>query len=235
MEIELDRLLKVLLKRSWIIILLTLVTGMTMFYYSKEFKTPIYTASTSFYVQNTTNYQGNINANDLLSSQALADTITVLLKSDTIMGKVVEELGVNIQPQQLASMVSTSTVESTGVMLIMVSDSNPQFAQQVANAIGTVAPKEIINFIEAGNVELLDKAALPYFPSYPTPTKDALLAAAVIFVIACAVVIFMELLDTRIKTEDDITRITNLSILGTIPNITKIATEVSAGGKKKDR
>lgn len=233
-EIDIGKLIKALLKRIWIVILTSVIFMATAYVYTSNYVTPIYTASTSLYIQNTNNYQGYISSGDLISSENLAATISILLKSNNIMSKVAESLDIEIAPQQLASMVTTSAIIQTGVLDISVSSSDPYLSHEIANAIGAVAPAEIMNFISAGNVRLLDKAILPVFPSSPNIMKNTTLAAALGFIIACIILILIELFDTRIKSESDIKQIADIYIIGIIPNVSqKKMAEDKPGGKKK--
>lgn len=220
MEINVERLFKTLMRRLWILIIIALLFGYVAYEYTDRYITPIYSATISMYIQNANNYKGNITSGDLNSSQALAGTISVLLKSNRVMEKVAQSISdIQISPGQLASMVSTSVVESTGILNITVRSENPYIAQKAVNAIGEVAPGELMAFLDAGKIELLDHANLPLFPSYPNVKQNILFAAIIGFVLSALAVMLIDLLDTRIKSEDDIKQITDIYLIGVIPQV----------------
>ncbi len=235
MEIDISRLLKTLMKRSWIVIIVALLFGIGAREYTDRYVTPVYTASVSMFIQNTINNDGNISSGDLNSSQALAGTLSVLLESNRVMEKVVQNLDdTEMSPSRLASMVSTSVVDATGILNIYVQSTDPYLAQKAANTIGYVAPQELMKFLKAGSIELLDQAALPFYPSYPDVRQNTILAAVTGFVVASILVMLIELFDTRIKSENDIKQITDIYVIGVIPIIRqKKPAEDNAIVKKK--
>jgi capsular polysaccharide biosynthesis protein len=233
-EIDIGKLLKALLKRIWIIILVTLLFLAGGYEYTTRYVHPVYTAWTTLYIQNTSNYEGNISSGDLTSSSSLASTVSILLKSTNIMGKVAESLDDGYTSQELAQMFETSVTTNTGVLSISVQNRNPDEAQRIANAIADIAPAELMKFISGGSVKLLDRATLPYYPTSPNIIKNTVLAAAVGFVLSCAALILIELFDTRIKSENDLKQIADIYIIGIIPNVPqKKVTEEKSGGKKR--
>jgi capsular polysaccharide biosynthesis protein len=212
-EIDIGKLIKALFKRLWIIILTTGIFMIGAYIYTSNYVTPIYTASITLYVQNTNDYDGYISSGDLASSENLAGTISVLLTSNNVMSKGAESLGEEYSPQQLASMIDTRGIFETGVLEISVKSSDPYRSQTVANAIGAIAPAEIMSFITAGNVKLIDQATLPAFPSSPNIMSNATRAAGLGFVITCIIIVLIELFNTKIRSENDIKQIADTYIL----------------------
>jgi capsular polysaccharide biosynthesis protein len=233
MEIDLLRLIKSLLKRWWFIGLLTLVFTVTVFVYTDRYITPLYTAYTTVYIQNTADYQGYISSGDLLSSQQLANTFRVLLRSNKVMELVAEQVDLGYSPAYLSSMVSAVSVNNTEVMRVSVTNENAQHAQAIANAVGEVASREITSFFNAGKVVVVDTAALPAVPSYPDTRTNTMTGALLGFLLACAIIILKELLDTRIKTESDLRRFTQLPLIGVIPNHSKHKRRLWGSAKKR--
>ena len=77
-------------------------------------------------------YQG-----DLFSRQR-AQTYVKMFDSDELAQMVIDKLGLTVTPQQLVPQVSASTVKNTVLMIVSVTDSNPQHAANIANGYGAV-------------------------------------------------------------------------------------------------
>lgn len=221
MEIELKRLVMPLIKRWWIILLATVIVALSKYYYSSNYITPVYTANITMYVQNTSDYDGYISTGDLESSKRLLSTYIVLLKSNNFMKKVAEDSGLGYSASEINSMVTASAINDTEVLRVSVRNTKPVHAQIIANAIGDVAPDEVIRVFNAGNVEVIDEALLPVFPSYPNVSQEAVKGGLFGFVIACVLIIMKELLDTRIKSEADLRQVTEIPVVGIIPGAIK--------------
>lgn len=222
MEIEVKKLVLTLIKRWWIVALTTAVMAVGGYYYTSNYVTPIYTATTTMYVQNTTEYNGYISSGDLESSKRLLNTYIVLLQSSSVMAKVAEEVGMGYNSEYIRSMVSAAAVNETELLRITVRNPNPQHAQLIADAIAKYAPDEIMRVINAGHVEVVDAAKLPASPSYPNVRQDAIQWGALGFVLACVVILLKEILDARIKSEEDIRRVTEIPVVGVVPSTYKM-------------
>jgi capsular polysaccharide biosynthesis protein len=93
-------------------------------------------------------------------------------------------------------------------------------AAKVANAIAEVAPEQIAKFIKGSSAEVVDWATIPTAPHSPNATTGALIAAVLGAVLAAAVLCMIEILDVRIKGEEDLASISDIPVLGVIPDLT---------------
>lgn len=218
MEIEIKRLIKPLVKKWWIIILSASILAVTVYQYTNNYITPVYSTYTTMYIQNTTDYQGYISSGDILSSRKLLSTYVVLLESISFMEKVAEKVDLGYSSYEIRSMVSASSVNDTEVLRVQVRNVNPFHAQNIANAIGEVAPTEIMRVFNAGNVAVIDEAILPNFPAYPNTSQNTLLGGLIGLIIACGIILLKEMLDTRIRTERDLRQIISIPVIGIVPN-----------------
>jgi capsular exopolysaccharide synthesis family protein len=137
------------------------------------------------------------------------------------MSKVAEEVGMGYSADYIKNTVSASAVSETEVLRISVRNPNPQHAQLIADAVAKYAPAEIMRVVNAGHVEVIDKAKLPKYPSYPNVRQGAIQWGAVGLVLACVIILLKELLDTRIKSEEDLRQVTEVPVVGVIPSTYK--------------
>ena len=240
-EIDLTELLGALLKRIKFIILITLVLGALAFGYAK-FVLPLkYTSSISMYVKNTdSKATEQVAIGDINASKSLVSTYIVILQNDAVIDqigeKIIEEYGADeledyltinydkddkpyVVTSSLRNCISMSAEQDTEVMLITVTTKSAALSVSICNAMEEIGPKEIKRVTQAGSVETIGAAKFPTGPSGPNVRRYTLIGLILGFIISAAIVIIGKLLDTTIRTGDDIKTRFDYPILGEIPDI----------------
>lgn len=72
--------------------------------------------------------------------------------------------------------------------------------------------------VEAGSVKLISQAAVTPDPVSPNVMKNTAIAALLGLVVSVGIVVLRELLDNKIKTEDDVRKYLDLPVVGVIPD-----------------
>lgn len=226
--IDLRELLDIFLRRIKLILLLTFAIGVIAFLVSKFFITPLYTASATMYVNNTKKtVVDSVNTSDLTASQLLATTYVEMIKSDNVLAEVAQRvseaykdrLKEPLQAKDIRAMVSASPKNETEILAVYVQSPDPKLSMDITNEIVDVAPNKIKGFVEASSVKTIDEAILPEKPSSPNVIRNTLIGLFVGFVIGLGLAYLIEILDTRVKSEDDLEKMLDLPIIGVIPNI----------------
>lgn len=217
-------IITIILKRLWLIITLALVGGLIAFSYSQYVLPKKYTSKITLYVYNDKAGQVNqtMNVNDFTLSARLVDTYMVILKSDTVLETVsskISKLGLNYSVAEIRSMISAEVVDETEVFEVRISAGNPEDAKIIADAIEQVAPAEIIRVVRAGAVETVDKATLPTTHSSPNVSQNTIIGILIGIVLACGLSFVFELMNTSIKSKEDLTEQYKLPVLTVIPNL----------------
>ena len=92
----------------------------------------------------------NITSGDLQTSQKLVSTYIVILKSNSVLNKVAEELGGKYSAEDIRKMLTTGAINDTEAFNITITDKNPETAQNIVNTIAKVLPEEIKRVVKAG-------------------------------------------------------------------------------------
>ena len=217
-EINLTVLAGAVLRRIWIVILAACVMAAGFYLYTENFVTPMYKTYVSFCVNNGSTNQ-SVTASDLATSQRLVLTYVEGLRSNTVLEAVSKELGGTVSAGAIAGMMSADTGSETEIFRLYISHTDPVMAAKVANAIAEVAPGQIAKFIKGSSAEVVDWAAIPTAPYGPSASKDAITGGLLGAVLAAAVLCLIEILDVRIKTEEDLAMISDAPVLGVIPDL----------------
>jgi capsular polysaccharide biosynthesis protein len=181
---------------------------------------PTYSASADMIVnnkQNAATQTGDVTTSDLSASSTLVSTYSVILKSHTVLGQVIDQLGLPYTYDQLAGMISVSTVNNTQVMRITVRCGDSQTALEIVSKLVEIAPRVIVDKAEVGSVKTVDEPWTSGKIVSPSKKKYALAGFAAGFLAMCAIFILRELLNNTYKTEADITKDLGLPVLGVIP------------------
>lgn len=235
MEIELSKLFKAIAKKWWLIVLSMIAVTGGAYVYSDFIAVPVYEAYITMYVQNTNDYEGKITTDSIASAQDLIDTYIVLLNSNAVMDQVAETADLGYTVEQMNEMIKASAVNATGIMKVAVYNKNPYHAQTIANAIAEIAPDEITRVINAGNVEVIDLAALPVEQYSPHVFFNTIMGAIVGLLLSSLVILLVEITNNKIRSENDLGLITDIPVVGVVPIISyeKKKTETSSVLKRE--
>ncbi|OUN19918.1 hypothetical protein B5G34_16695 [Flavonifractor sp. An82] len=222
MEIDLMRLLFLYLRKWWLILLCAIIGGGIMYFYTANFVTPMYQAGVTIYVNNIESGQqiDYISGSNLTASQQLVSTYVNIIRSDTVLEKVADSMEMDISAEYIRSIMSASQVGETELFDVYISHPDPEMAALIANAVAEVAPGEIESFVEGSSTKIVDYAKVPESPYSPSYRKNIMLGAAVGVVLIVAILTVRDLLDVRIKREEDLLEISDLPVLGRIPVFT---------------
>jgi capsular polysaccharide biosynthesis protein len=217
-NVEEYRQLAELIKKNLILVLfVALLSGAVIFALSRYVITPRYTATASMYVYSNTN-RSEITSFELTASQELVNTYIVIIKSDTVLEKVITSLDSDLTPKDLRKGLAASALDATEAFSISFTHTNPKFAQAVTNKIVELAPAEIIRIVKAGGVEVIDYAKEPGIPSSPNIIVNTLVGTLLGFVLTIGICLILKKLDTKIHEERDLSGF-KIPVVGVIPII----------------
>lgn len=226
-EIDIASVFRVILSKWYWILSCALVLAVALYCVANFGIAPKYQSDVSLYVVNTNNNQQpsqSINTGDLQASKSLAQTYTVILKSNTVLDAVVNDINATANSQKLTrdelrGMISVEAVNETQLVKVTVTSTNADYACLIATAFGNAAPQEIIRITKAGSVELVDHAEVAKTPSSPRKSMFALVGAVVGAAGAILFFVIKMLTDTTIYLGEDIEKISSAPVLGLIPDI----------------
>lgn len=195
------------------------------FGYTRQSST--YVAQISFYVYSNPEYITdtgvNLSTSEVSQARSLLASYMQILKSNRFLNMVLESLGMDelgYTAAYLKSRIGATAVNNTTVFVVSVYDDDPVLAMNVANAIGELAPAEIIRIVKSGGIEILDAAELPTVPYSSTSVLLYAVIGAVggAFLVA-AIALLRGLLNTTIRRKYEIEDLFTIPIIGTIPSL----------------
>lgn len=223
MEIDLQSLLGALIKKSWMVAIVSVLCAVIAVLVTYFFVTPQYEASAMFYVNNSNLSVGDasfsISSSDISASKSLVDSYIIILKTRESINDVIDYSGVNRTYSQLRNMITADAVNATEIFEVVVTSPDPAEAEKIADAIAYILPKRIASIIEGTSAKVVDAAVVPSSPSSPSYTTNAIISFLLGFVISVGAIVVMEMFDVAIRTEEDITKLCNHPILTSVPDM----------------
>lgn len=233
-DINVQDVFKFLCKRIWIIVLCAAILGASVFFCTKGFVKPQYEASVSFYVNNASGQEGGrLTSGDLQVALRLVATYINIIQSDTVLDKVIAASGTDLSTKQLRDKISANSIGDTEMFRVSVRTTDPELSMKLANLIAEIAPGEITQFIEGSATKIIDWAKLPKEPCAPNYTLNTVLGTMIGAVLAILGLLLYMLLDTRIKTEEDLAKICKIPVMGLIPDMSVDVKRPAKRGKGK--
>lgn len=236
-ELDLKELFSMFWNKKAEIIFITLIFMVVGVVYSYFYITPVYTAKTDvLLVQSsaTISQTGDtaITQTDLTMNSKLVSTYSQLIKKNTVFGQVATNLNLSdSEAAHIKSNISVTSAKDTEIIEIRVTNEDPQLAADVANEIAKVFSEKIVEIYNLSNIHLLDRAVVPTSPSNINHSKDIVVFAFIGLAISAAYILIANMLDTTIKTEEDIEKVTGLVVLTSIPDY-EAELKNTRGGKR---
>lgn len=232
-SVNLLEVIKVLLKKWWVIAICTVIGALSFFGVSFVKYTPTYTATAKMYVNNNSlsigSAQVSITTGDLNTSTGLVKLYSTILKSYLVLDQVGEDLAdqnpdnelyQNLSYATLVNKISCGSVDTTPVFYISVVDTDPQRAIDIANMITRDLPDQISTVIEGTSAKVVDNARVARRNATGL-TKKTMIGAILGFVASVAVVFVIDYLinDTLTGSSWLAEYYPNIPILGEVPNV----------------
>ena len=222
-EIDIRRLFGALLKKMWLIGIVSVACALAALIGTRLFVTPQYQSSAMFYVNNNSMSLGDaavsITSSDITASRGLVKSYIVILKSRETLNDVIDYADVNRTYGEVRSMITAEAVDSTEIFEVVVASPDPKEAEKIADAIAYILPKRISSIIEGTSAEIVESAVLATGPSSPSYPKNAMRGFLLGCLLSIGAVVFWVLLDVTIRTEDDILQNCRYPVLAAVPDM----------------
>lgn len=223
-EIDLIELFNNIKKHTLLIIILGLLIGGISYGISSYVLTPKYNSNATMIISNSTNVdsqnmpQSNVELSQINANKALISTYSEIVKSRGIADKVISNLNLDMDYEEFSEKVSIESVKDTQIISVMVVDTIPERAQDIANETANIFKDSIGDIMKVDNVQILDGATLPERPSSPNIKKNTVIGVVLGLILGVMIAIFKEIADTTIKTQEDINQYLDLPVIGIIPD-----------------
>ncbi len=179
-----------------------------------------YVASGILYVTNRSDgseeVNGEISKSDIETAISMSTTYKEILKTRTFLAEVSEDIGGKYSWKQIKGMMSITNINETELLQISVSANNPKDAYEVANSLINHAPKKLSGIFKQGQAEIVDEPVLPTGAVNKGIAGEAAKGFILGLFLVVAVVVVINLFDTKVRKSEEVAKRYDVSILGEI-------------------
>lgn len=214
-EIDLLEIFHALWRKAWLIILCLIAGAVIAGVVTKVFMVPQYTSSSMIYIMTKTTSVTSL-ADIQMGTQLTVDFET-LATSRPVVVAVIEELGLDIEYEDLVETITIDNPADTRILKISVENPDAEMAKDISNAMADATADRVAEVMSTDKPSIVEDAVVANAPSSPSMKKNVAIGGLLAAMLAVAVIIIMLLLDDTIKTEDDIRKYLELNTLAAIP------------------
>lgn len=236
-ELSLNEFYLLLKKKRMLIITVFLSFLIVTGFISYFFLTPKYEATTHLLINQKEKNSNRLETQDIQSNLQIINTYSVIIKSPVILDKVIENLSLLTTSDLLAKEISVTNEQNSQVLSISVEHEKLNTAIAIANMTAEVFQEEIKKIMSIDNVTVLSQAierknVKPIKPNLPL---NLIIASILGVVFGVVLAYFLYLINTTVKTEEDIEELIDYPLLGIVSPINAVAKDVIGARRKRTR
>lgn len=218
MELSARQIIKLLFKRLWLIVLLTVLGLAASFAVNKFLIEESYTASVQFYVDTQDARTEKLDLNELNYAQKVVNTYINFLKTMVFYNRLIEETRLPYTVDELKENIKISIVGNTEIFQVTVVTNSAEDSFRLAQAVQTIAPDFIKSIKNTTEISVVDPVVMPAEPSGPNVMLNTVIGGLLGFVLSVFLVFVWEMLDVNVKDEEELKQKYKLPVIGNIPN-----------------
>ena len=209
--------------RRWLTILVLGVLGAGVGFAYASAQPALYRATSSVFVSSPRGETTNELVQGFTFTQKLVQSYTQLATMPAVLQPVIDKLELDTTPARLAASVTASTPLNTVIIEVTVVNRSADQAARIANAITrslATTGQELAPEGPAGSASIalqtVSTAQPPARPFSPNTTLLILTGVLIGLALGVAYAVLRDILDTRVRTDADIDRVTDVPVLGKV-------------------
>ena len=138
--------------------------------------TPKYQASINMIVNTRQDNSSTFTSDNFNSAKNLISTYAVIIKGNTVLNEVIDELDLDMTYAELYDMVDVADVDATQIMKITVTDTDAERAGEIAQTIADIVPDVLVEKVEAGSCKTVSDVSINPNKVFPQTKKYVVMA-----------------------------------------------------------
>lgn len=210
-------LIKLLRKHLKLVIALPIACALATAVFAWLFMPNQYSASVSMYVLTKADSEsGGVSSTDLSASQMLTNDVANLIEND----RVRSDAAAALRMDSLAGYdIQVTSATTTRVLTLTVTGESAQSVAIVANQLAATTDSVAQEAMDLRAVNAIDQAVEPTAPSGPPRAMYTAVAFLAGIFLAVAIVVLIDMVNTRVRNAEEAEELLGLPIIGRIPTI----------------
>ena len=176
---------------------------------------PAYQANTELYI---TSNDSMISLQDLQIGTAIAEDYRFIITSRSVLNKVIEDLQLDLNYDQLKAMINVTNPSGTHIIRTSVKTGDLELSRDIANKLLSVSIERIYQVVGASEPSVIDYSEASAVEDVSPSFRKFLLIGTLIGFLAVAVIVIVRvIMNSTLRTEEDIEKYLNLTVLAAIP------------------
>jgi len=210
-------------RAGWWLLLVGLVIGGGVALAVSLLETPTYTSSTEFFVSTTDSTSTSLAFQGSQLSQQRAASYAKLITGEDLSERVVKRLGLDMSSGKLRGELNATVVPDTVLIDVTVTDSSPERAQSIAEAVGTEFPALVAQLespagggVSPVKVTVTDRPNLPSASDSRDIARKITAGALLGLVVGASLAAVRASLDRSVKNAEQVIQTIGVPVLGHI-------------------
>ena len=213
----------VLRKRALMILVLGFLGAAAGFGYASTLPVA-YTSTSSVFVSAERGETSSELVQGATYTQNLVQSYVALATMPAVLSPVIDTLSLDVSPRALASSITVDAPINTVIIEIHATSASPEMSARIADAVASSLSRQAQALSPTGadnkpsiGMKLVAPAQVPLLPSAPNTRLITLTMAAAGLLIGLVYAFARELLDTRVRSEKDLERISEAPLIASVP------------------
>ena len=222
--ISLTDLFKIVWSNIMIVFLVTLWVTVIGVIYTFVIIDPTYTAEASVSIEVSVTETTTSDQSALSISQNLVATYKAFALTDLVLDAVIEDVeeleGMNAD--QLARMITISTVTSVPIIDITVDNKDPELAAKIANSLIDQSIDKAKEYVLLKDrLKTIDKAKTPLIPSAPNKVLNVIISFLIGGILSLGIIFVKEMFNNKFQSATEMEKYLNINVIATVPGTVK--------------
>jgi len=154
---------------------------------------------------------------DLQIGSQLTKDYRVVTTSRPVLQEVIDNLNMDMKYEELKKKITLDNPSDTRILSITAIDPDPVRAKAIVDQVAAVSSEHIANIMEMTPPKVIEEGIVAEEKISPHVKKNAIMGALVAGFVVCGLVVLEVVLNDTIKTEEDVEKYLQLSVLSSIP------------------
>ena len=220
-SVDLVKLVRLVLRKWFIVAIAGLVSVIIGFVYSNFFITPMYSSSSIMLVDFRNSVHDDLSTEQINVAEQFVPTVAFIVKTKDVLETVKEELDLKESVSSLASRITVQTMDDTFLIRITVKHPNPKAALAIVKSVSKASTEYINQKITSGYITEIESPSVSSSPVTPNILKNTVVAGFVGVFVAILAIVVLSLFNNKVKSIEELQEVAELPILGVVPALRK--------------